>query len=253
MSRHVTQIRWSDVPHLDEKSKEEYLKTIPPYQLDARTKGIPILGAGAIFPFPDEAIVCEPFELPRYWPRAYGFDADWNRTAALWGAWSREDDIVYIWSEHFAGQAAPSVHADAIKGRSNSRGTADWMCGAMDPSTHGKINQTDGKNLAILYADLGLTLTNADNAVEAGLWACYQRFAAGRLKIFRTCTRTLAQLRIYRRDEKGKVVKEQDDLMDCLRYLILTGMLHATVEPVETADFNAEQAKVSDADRSTGY
>lgn len=246
MARHVTQIGWEDVPHLDERQKADYLKSIPPHQIEARTRGEPILGAGQIFPLPEESIVCEPFDLPRYWPRAYGFDADWNRTAALWAAWSREDDVVYCYSEHFMGQQAPAVHADSIKRR------GDWLVGAMDPSTHGKINQTDGKRLTEVYADLGLVLVPADNAVEAGIWACYQRLSSGRLKVFRTCTRTLAQFRIYRRDEKGKVVKEQDDLMDAMRYLVMTGMLHASTEPVDVDDYNAEMANY-DRSETTGY
>lgn len=246
MSRYALQVGWEDVPHLTDKQKADLLSAIPLHQRDARTKGIPILGAGQIYPVEESFVVIDPFEIPRYWPRAYGFDADWNRTAAIWGAWERESDTVYLYSEHYAGQQPPSVHADAVKAR------GDWISGAMDPSTHGKISPKDGTRLSDEYRSLGLDLHNADNAVEAGIAACYQRYAAGRLKIFRTLRNTISELRIYRRDENGKVVKENDHLMDAKRYLIMTGMRLARIEPAEQEEM---EARVQARGRSgvTGY
>ena len=246
MNRFATQIEWQDVPHLTEDQKAKLLDSIPPHQRDARTKGIPVLGAGQIYPLAESAIVCDAFELPNFWPRAFGFDADWNRTAAVWGAWDRESDTVYLYSEHYAGQQPPSIHADAVKAR------GPWIVGAMDPSTHGKISPKDGTRLSQEYLNLGLTLVNADNAVEAGIMACYQRFAAGRLKIFRTLRNLITELRIYRRDENGKIVKENDHLMDAMRYLIMTGMMHASIEPVVLEEMDR---RVGERGRSsvTGY
>jgi hypothetical protein len=39
--------------------------------------------------------------------------------------------------------------------------------------------------------------------------------------------------RIYRRDEKGAIVKENDHLMDCCRYLVMNGLDRAIVQPVK--------------------
>ena len=96
MSRHCVQIGWEDAPHLSEPDREELLSSIPPHERDARTKGIPILGAGKIYPIAEELVLIDPFEMPPYWPRAYGFDADWNTTAAMWGSWGRESDTGYL-------------------------------------------------------------------------------------------------------------------------------------------------------------
>lgn len=246
MSRYAQQIGWSDVPHLSKDQQELLWSAIPPHQRDARTQGIPILGAGQIYPVPEDVFVCEPFEIPGYWPRAYGLDADWNRTAVCWGAWDRDSDIVYVYSEHFGGQEPPSIHADAIKRR------GDWIMGAMDPSTNGKISPIDGRILAQEYLDLGISLVPADNAVEAGIFSCYQRLAAGRLKIFRTLRRLISEIRIYRRDENGKVVKEMDDMLDAMRYLIMTGMQHASIAPYELEQM---ESRVQERGRSsvTGY
>jgi phage terminase large subunit-like protein len=40
---------WDDVPHLTQAAKDELFASIPSYQRDARTKGIPQLGSGAIY------------------------------------------------------------------------------------------------------------------------------------------------------------------------------------------------------------
>jgi hypothetical protein len=84
MSKYVVMAGWDDVPHLDEQTKKDLYASIPPYQRDARSKGIPQLGSGAIYPVPESEIVCKPFEIPGYWPRCYALDVGWNRTAAIW-------------------------------------------------------------------------------------------------------------------------------------------------------------------------
>src|SRR6185312_10905320 len=100
MSRFCIQADWSDAPHLTEAQKKELWESIPPYQRDARTKGIPQLGSGAIYPIAETDIVVDPFEIPVWWPRAYGLDVGWNRTAAIWAAIDRETDTAYLYAEH---------------------------------------------------------------------------------------------------------------------------------------------------------
>lgn len=224
MTRHVTIASWQDAPHLTEQMKADMLAGMPPHQRDARSKGIPALGSGAIYPVPESEIVCDPFEMPPYWTRSYGMDVGWNRTAAIWQAHDKDADIVYLWSEHYRGQAEPSIHAEAIR----SRGA--WMLGVIDPASRGR-GQSDGQQLFRNYIDLGLNLSLAENGVEAGLFDVWQRLSTGRLKVFKTLQNWLSEYRIYRRDEKGKIVKEGDHLMDATRYLIVSGLNCGTVAP----------------------
>ncbi len=225
MSKALVMAGWDDAPHLTEQDKAELLASTPPHQREARSKGIPSLGAGAIYPVPEEDIVVDPFQLPEYWPRLYGIDVGWNRTATIWGAWDRDQDVVYLYSEHYRGQAEPSVHASAIKRR------GEWIPGEIDPGANGR-GQRDGKKLIEDYRGHGLILHPADNAVEAGIQAVYERLSTGRLKIFKTLQALLAEYRIYRRDENGKIVKENDHAMDAMRYLVM-GLRHAKVRPVQ--------------------
>lgn len=212
MSRYVGTCTWDDVPHLTAEQKSDLLRDLPPHQRDARSKGVPQLGSGAIYPVPESDYVVEPFDIPAYWPRAYALDVGWNRTAAIWGAHDREADVLYLYSEHYRGQAEPAVHAEAIKAR------GAWMAGTIDPASRGR-SQRDGQQLFQNYIDLGLTLVPAKNGVESGIYEMWSRLSSGRLKVFSSLQSFLGEIRLYRRDEKGQIVKKNDHLMDAARYL----------------------------------
>ena len=220
---------WDDVPHLDEKAKAELWNSYPPYQRDARRKGIPALGAGAIYPIPEEDIIVPDMEIPKHWPRGYGLDVGWNRTATIWGALNRDTDVLYLYSEHYRGEAEPSVHAAAIRGR------GQWMTGTIDPASRGR-SQVDGQQLIQMYRDLGLHLRKADNSVESGIYNVWERLSQGRLKVFASLNNWRGEYRLYRRDEKGRIVKERDHLMDATRYLVMELSDVIKVEPVKQSE-----------------
>lgn len=224
MSRFCIQATWDDVPHLSAEQKKRLWDSIPPYQRDARSKGVPALGSGAIYPVPESEIVCDPFDIPKHWSRSYALDVGWKRTAAIWQAWDRDNDIVYLYNEYYRGQAEPSVHTAAIKAR------GVWIPGVIDPASRGRA-QRDGAQLLSDYQGLGLNLTPAKNAVEAGIYEVWERLSTGRMKVFRILQNWLAEYRIYRRDDKGRIVKENDHLMDGTRYLLVSGLEIAITEP----------------------
>lgn len=225
-TKHVTMCGWDDVPHLDTAAKAELMASIPAYQRDARMKGIPQLGSGAIYPIAEADLVVDDFEIPAHWPRAYGLDVGWNRTAAIWGALDRDTDTLYLYSEHYRGEGEPPVHAAAIRSR------GEWIKGVIDPAANGR-SQHDGQALIDRYRLMGLDVENADNSVEAGIHEVWTRMATGRLKIFASLTNLRSEFRIYRRDEKGKIVKANDHAMDAMRYLVLSGLGRAITKPVK--------------------
>ena len=219
------QAGWRDVPHIDEGEQRALLATTPPHQIKARTEGEPSLGSGAIYPLAQADVECDPFEIPAYWPRVFALDVGWNRTAALWGAWNREADCIHLFSEHYQAGEAPGVHADAIKAR------GAWIPGVCDPAARGR-SQHDGERLIQLYRGAGLNLTIADNAVEAGIYTTWQRLVGGRLKAAKNLKNFWSEFARYHRDENGKIVKKDDHLMDDMRYLAMSGLRVAIVEPV---------------------
>ncbi|MCV0395467.1 MAG: hypothetical protein K5872_22225 [Rhizobiaceae bacterium] len=241
-SKYMVQAGWDDVPHLDETTKAEMLSSTPPHLRDARSKGIPSLGAGAIYPIQWEEVEVKPFQIPSYWKRGYALDVGWNRTAAMWGAEDPSDGTLYCYAEHYRAQAEPAIHATAIKAR------GEWITGAIDPSARNR-KPDDGKALLAQYQGQGLRLVPAINAVEAGLYEVWQGLSIGRIKLFSTLQNTRVEYRMYRRDENGKVVKEHDHLMDCLRYLKMTWSKIAAVQQPDRAAMQPARP----ADSRAGY
>ena len=224
-SRFVMMAGWDDVPHLTEASKAELMAAIPAYQRAARRTGTPQLGAGAIYPVPESDFVVPDFAIPDHWPRCYGLDVGWNRTAVIWGARNLDTDELYLYSEHYRGEGEPPVHVEAIRAR------GAWVKGVIDPAARGR-GQGDGLQLMQRYIDLGLDIEAADNGVESGLMAVYSRLIAGKLKVFGSLQNWLAEYRLYRRDTNGRVHKASDHLMDATRYMVVSGLERSVTKPV---------------------
>jgi hypothetical protein len=169
-------------------------------------------------------------------------DVGWNYTAAVWGAHDRDTGTIYLYHEYKRGQVEPTIHAAAIKA------PGDWINGFIDPASRGR-SQKDGAQLYEDYKALGLKLHFADNGVEAGLYSVWNRMATGRVKVFRSMTQWLVEFRLYRRDEKGRVVKDNDHLMDAMRYLEsrMSDMAVKLEAPVEKIEYYYP------GERSTGW
>jgi hypothetical protein len=226
MSRFVVSCTWDEVPHLSEEQRQELWDSYPEWEREARFKGTPVLGSGKIYTVPEEDIRVKDFEIPEHWPRAYGFDVGWNCTAAIWGARDLETSTVYLYSEHWRGEAEPIVHAESVKARGS------WIPGVIDPASRGRA-QKDGIQLLKLYRQMGIDVKPANNAVEAGVRLVWTQLSIGKLKVFESCQHWFEEFRLYRRDDKGRVVKEADHLMDATRYLMMSGIDRMKCAPVK--------------------
>ena len=205
------QAGWKDVPHLDEEEKKNLLATTPRYQIKARTLGEPTLGAGAIYPIAEEEISTSLMAIPDSWPRGYGMDVGWNRTAVLWVAKNPGSGQLVAYDEHYQGQGEPASHVAGIKAR------GDWIPGVIDPAANGR-SQIDGRQLLVMYRQLGLILQEADNSVETGINEVWTLMLSGLFKVMPSCPNWFNEFRKYHRNEKGVIVKGNDHLMDAGRY-----------------------------------
>lgn len=219
---------WDDAPHLDEETKNRLFAGLPPHQREMRSKGIPKVGSGAIYPVNIDDLLIEPFAVPEFWKQSFGLDVGWNRTAAIWLAIDPDTGMHYLYSEHYMGEALPMVHCEAI----NARG--DWIPGCIDPASRGR-SQFDGTQLLEQYKQKLSNLTTANNAVETGLHMVWELMAAGKLKIFTSLVNTKKELSKYSRDVKGHVIKKDDHLMDAMRYAIATKDI-ARAKPLKNAN-----------------
>lgn len=221
MSRFIVGATWADAPHLSEATKEALFGSYQPFQRDARTRGIPALGSGAVYQIAQTDIRVDPFKIPAHWPRAYGMDTDQGDgfTAATWGALDPETLTLYLYDCYKRQRQQVSVNARAIKDRGELPGVADAAALQMTPK--------DAEQLIRLYQAEGLDLRLPDKAVESGIEQVWQLMTGGRFKVFASLSPWFGEYRLYRRDEHGRIVKKNDHLMDATRYLVRSGMKRA--------------------------
>jgi phage terminase large subunit-like protein len=86
-----------DALHISPEVRAAIIASYLPHEVDARTRGIPILGSGRIYPVPRALIEIEPFQIPPYWPVIAGIDFGWEHpTAAVKVAWIRTPSTSWL-------------------------------------------------------------------------------------------------------------------------------------------------------------
>lgn len=219
-TKYTVRAAWEDVPHLTAAQRLKMMESCPPHLRLARSQGLPTVGIGRVYPMSWELVKETPFSIPEHWPRTYTLDPHWSRTAALWFAIDKDNDVWHFYGEYYEREMAPHLHALAIKQR------GEWMRGTADPASLGS-GQEDGKRLIDAYRRAGLRLTPGTNPVESGIAAVWTRMRERRLRVFETLTSFRYEFNQYHRDENGRIVKRNDHLMDCLRYAASGGYKRA--------------------------
>lgn len=215
-----------DATHMTVDEKKRLYDSYSPHEREARTRGIPSMGSGLIYPVHESSFLISPFEIPEHWPRCFGMDFGWHNTAAVFMAHDQDNDVVYLSGEYLAGHLTPQHHAFQL-----IKQGADWMPGGYDGAGE-SATQDDGGNLVDLYQQAGIrNWTPADKrSVNKGIYTVLQRIETGKLKIFSTLTKLMTEMRMYSRDDNGKVKKGNDHLMDAMRYGVVTGLPLARVK-----------------------
>jgi phage terminase large subunit-like protein len=217
--RHVTTMTIDDAEHIEPAQRAKIVAGYLPHERDARSKGIPIMGSGRVFPIAEEDIVIDPIPIPEYWPRIIGLDFGWDHpTAAIEMVWDKDGKRVIVTKAYRKREATPIFHAAALKA------WGDWIpvSWPRDGLAHDKGS---GEQLAQLYREQGLKLTDEwaqfdDDrgvGVEAGIFEMLDWMQTGRFKVFRHLNEWWEEFRLYHRDE-GEIVAERDDLMSATRY-----------------------------------
>jgi phage terminase large subunit-like protein len=208
-----------DADHYSEAERDKIIASYPEHEREARAKGIPTMGSGRIFQIPEETLKCQPFECPDHFYVINACDFGWDHPQAhiqLW--WDKDADIFYlarVWKQRE--KKATEAWA-AIKGWANKIPVA-W------PHDGHQHEKGGGEQLKSQYADAGFwmlpehaTWSDGGNAVEPGLAELRDLMLEGRFKVFNTCEPFFDEFRLYHRDENGKIVKINDDVMSAVRY-----------------------------------
>jgi phage terminase large subunit-like protein len=220
--RHITSMTIDDVEHYSAEERARIIASYPAHELEARTKGVPVLGSGRIFPVSEESIAIEQRDFPSHWPRIGGMDFGWDHPfAAVEVVWDRDGDVVYVARTHRLREATPVLHAAAVRAWGN-------LLWAWPRDGRRETLEGAGIALAAQYKSQGLDMLHTHAqfedgsvSVEAGLMDMLDRMHTGRFKVFKHLLDWFEEFRLYHRKD-GKVVKEGDDLMSATRYAVMS-------------------------------
>jgi phage terminase large subunit-like protein len=224
--RHKTIMTIDDVGHYSSEEKNKIIASYPAHELEARTKGIPVLGSGRIFPVSEESIAIDQRDFPSHWPRIGGLDFGWDHPfAAVELVWDRDGDVVYVSRTHRLKEASPIIHAAAIRPWGKELRWAWPRDGARETLEGAGIAlaeqyRAQGLNIMPEFAHYLESDGKKSVSVEAGLMDMLTRMQTGRFKVFRHLNDWWEEFRLYHRKD-GKVCKEGDDLMAATRYAIM--------------------------------
>lgn len=221
---------WDDAPHLDEESKNRLRSSYRAHERDARTKGIPMMGEGAVFPVSDDEIRIDPIKIPGHWARIKGCDFGIDHPAAGCEiAWDRDLDIFYLIDCYRKKGETAAYHA-AWFNKSNKFIPVSWPHDGMNREKSG------GKTLAQHYRDHGVNMLSksaryprapgeegergGSQPVEPIVDEVLEMMANGRFKVFSTLSDFFEEKRSYHRKD-GKIVANRDDIMKAVFYALM--------------------------------
>lgn len=214
---------WADNTYLLEDEVEELRRSTPEHEREAREHGRPVLGAGMIYPIAEKIYSIPFFEIPKNagWKFAIGLDHGWDHPAGL-TFWAQDPNsgVCYLYRTWRSKQTLIPVMAQIIKEEYQRLG--GWVPVFADPSGVAERQDNGGKSIFQQYAECGVNLIEADNQFEAGTIEMFTGLQSGSIRVFEgaPCIHFWEEVRLYQKNEKGKVLKQDDDVMDASRYPI---------------------------------
>lgn len=213
---HLVNMTWDECEHLDKATRDDYMSKMLPHEIESRTKGIPTIREGLVYPIPESKYVVDPHDvnIRDTWHFVIGLDvAGYNGvTAAVLMGKDPRTGIWYTLREYYKKRAYIEEHAAEI---------LKWGEGiyvACDPSAN--RTDPDGKQTMKEYKKFGLNIHPANNAVDMGIKKVWKRLDSGMQKTLSTCPGIINERRMYQ-FENGSVKKKKDHLMDAERYVAM--------------------------------
>ena len=257
-ARRFIPARLADNPYLmQDEHYENMLYSLPEVERRRLLEGDWDVAEGSAFTeFNREIHVCEPFELPRAWPRIRAADYGYaSPSCVLWGAVDYDGNI-WVYRELYSkGYTAEKLAYMVMEMESKDRISDEIL----DSSCWNKTG-TLGPSIAEVMNDAGLSWVRADRDRMAGKQAVHQRLqATGKtgngVKFFNTCTniiRTLPTVPLSKTNSEDVDTKADDHAYDALRYMFMSRPQSAVDQ---LHDFRMSQATAPPAplDATFGY
>ncbi len=224
----VVTVDMDDNPHLDEKAKREYLENLSQEERDARKSGRFIHFGGTFFPeFGDDHIVAapKPKDLEGQ-DIVVGIDPGLNRPGITWTAFDNENSAL-VFDELIPAQMTPEAQSVLIKERNKLWGIDPAY--VIDPSARNRAT-VNAEQLEAEYARAGIYCAPGQNDRASGILELKRRLQKGELVVSRDCRLLIWEFPRYRKapdaPNEFDAVKHNDDLLDSLRYALMSRAWH---------------------------
>lgn len=221
---------WDDAPHLNADEKARLSASYRDHERDARTKGVPMMGEGAVFAVADEKLRIDPIRIPGHWARIKGCDFGIDHPAAgVEIAWDRDQDVIYV-IDCYKEKNLTAAYNAVWFNKSNKFIPVAWPHDGMNREKSG------GKTLAQHYREAGVNMLKKSarypravgetedkggpQPVEPIVDEVLERMVTGRLKVFSTLSEWFEEKRSYHRKD-GKIVTTRDDILKATFYAIM--------------------------------
>ena len=227
---------WDDIEHLDEDVKQDMLAATPPHLRDAVTRGIPVLGSGAVYNIGEQDIAYDDVEIGEDWPRICGMDIGYTSdpTAGVFVAKDLSTGIYYVYDE-YGDVDNNSLHASQHVGKLHAKNCSKIPI-IYDSAAIAKVG-AGGKAVTELWTEEGLNVlpksfrnpkhlsegAKSYKEISVGLIRVYELMSTGKLKIHsRNCPNIWREFRSYSYDDKGVPNDKDNHWMDALRYAVMS-------------------------------
>lgn len=232
--------------YLSIAQREEVFRGMDEDKLSIRLAGNTRRDQNLIYPMFSKEHICQPFPIPKEWPKWCFLDPGFNVFAGLWIAYDPAHELYYGYREMYLKKSKLEDVANFIFDseklyRHNGQPMNDdsEIIGErfIDPNAKAHMQNGEAGILAQLSGLYGIHCIPAFNSIEAGIEAAKKYFEISplyhkpRFQVFNTCKEFIKEIRKYKIKfmnvakstwvNQDKPIKKDDHLMDCFKYFAL--------------------------------
>ncbi len=217
-SRHIVTMTIDDALHISPEERAIVVAGYRPHEVEARARGIPVLGSGRVFTSPEADIMEPAIEyLPEHWTKAWFIDFGIDHPfAAVLQAWDKDADVLHILHTIRVSNALPMQQARAMQSIAGNIPVGWPHDGENREKGTGETLASVYKGEKLLTLPTHVTWPDGGISVEAGILEMDQRMKTQRYKVASHLGDWFEEYRLYHR-ENGLIKKVKDDLMDSSR------------------------------------
>lgn len=242
--RAIVMMGIEDALHIDPSERDMIISSYPKHEREARTNGIPMLGSGKVFDVARSDVECEPFDVPKHWPRLNGIDFGYgdHPTGLCQIAWDRDSDVVYLTQAVKEDRPLAALHVSTM------RPWGDWVPVAWphdgtrmwgDSMPYVDTYRKEGAKMLPQHA----TFQHGGISIEAGVSLLLARMNKRQFKAFKTLDSWWHEFSTYHRKD-GLLVRRNDDLISA----VLKALMMLRYSRVNSESSSAPQKAISDYD-----